>query len=55
MTLDHIGVALFPGNEIFRVIGKISFPVFVYMIAEGYKYTKNRKRYLAVIAGWALL
>lgn len=54
MTVDHIGVVLFPDNVLFRIIGRISFPVFAYMIAEGCKYTKNRKRYLAVIAGEAL-
>lgn len=50
MTVDHIGVQLFPENVIFRIIGRLAFPIFAYMIAEGCKYTKNRKRYLGFIA-----
>lgn len=45
MTLDHIGLTFFPEIEIFRIIGRISFPIFAYMIAEGCRYTRNRCRY----------
>lgn len=51
MTIDHIGLYLFPQYMIFRYIGRIAFPIFAYMIAEGCLYTKNRKRYLASVAG----
>ncbi len=55
MTLDHIGVQMFPECQILRIIGRIAFPIFAYMIAEGCKYTRNRKRYLAWMTGSALL
>ena len=55
MLLDHVGVALFPGVEILRVIGRLSFPIFAYMIAEGCRYTKNRARYLGTLAGLAIV
>lgn len=45
MLIDHIGVILFPGVRIFRIIGRIAFPIFAYMIAEGCRYTKNKYRY----------
>lgn len=45
MTIDHIGVNFFPDIYIFRVIGRISFPLFSYMIAEGCRYTKNKLKY----------
>ena len=51
MLIDHIGEMLFPNLFILRVIGRISFPIFAYMIAEGCRYTKNRVRYLSMIAG----
>lgn len=35
MLIDHIGVNLFPSVTILRVIGRLSFPIFAYMIAEG--------------------
>ena len=50
MALDHIGLILFPQFRIFRILGRIAFPIFAYMIAEGCRYTKNRTKYLAVIA-----
>ena len=46
MTIDHIGMALFPSIRILRIIGRIAFPIFAYMIAEGFVHTKNRVRYL---------
>lgn len=53
MICDHVGVILFPHIEILRIIGRLSFPIFAFMISEGAKYTKNRLRYLATMAGFA--
>ncbi len=47
MTLDHIGVQIFPQFIILRIIGRLAMPVFAYMISEGAHYTKNRKKYLS--------
>jgi hypothetical protein len=45
MTIDHIGLNLM-GNFIpFRIIGRLAFPIFAYMIAEGCHYTRNKTRY----------
>ena len=41
MTIDHIGFMLFPRVKILRVIGRIAFPMFAFLIVEGYFYTKN--------------
>ncbi|MBQ8525398.1 MAG: hypothetical protein IJ460_01585 [Clostridia bacterium] len=46
MTADHIGAYLLPQYEFLRIIGRLAFPIFAYMIAEGCRYTKNRKSYL---------
>lgn len=54
MLIDHIGVELLPQCLILRIIGRLSFPIFAYMIAEGCRYTKNRTRYLLMILGLAL-
>ncbi len=53
MTLDHIGVILFPKIFVFRILGRLAFPIFAFFIAEGCRYTKNRMRYLATLAGMA--
>ena len=55
MLIDHIGVAFFPSIKILRCIGRIAFPIYAYMIAEGCRYTKNRKKYLAMIASMAFV
>ena len=42
-------------DELLRIIGRLAFPIFAYTIAEGCKYTKNRKRYLFTIVGVAVI
>ncbi len=54
MLCDHVGLLFFPGVVIFRAIGRIAFPIFAYMIAEGCRYTKNRAKYLGIIAAMAV-
>lgn len=54
MTIDHIGAYLFPRLLILRIIGRLAFPIFAYMIAEGCEHTKNRKKYLLTVLGFGL-
>ena len=55
MTLDHIGVQMFPGVLWLRIVGRLAFPIYAYMIAEGCAHTRNRSKYLLQMAGLALL
>lgn len=52
MTLDHIG-ALLVANPLLRIIGRLAFPIFAYMIAEGCAHSRDRKRYLLQMAALA--
>lgn len=45
MLVDHIGFILLPDVHFLRIIGRIAFPIYAFMIAEGCVYTKNRLRY----------
>ena len=45
MFIDHMGMLLFPGNMALRIIGRLAYPIYAYMIAEGCKYTRGRLRY----------
>ena len=54
MLIDHVGLVFFPNNPVFRYIGRLSFPIFAFMIAEGCRYTKNRKKHLATILSMAI-
>ncbi len=53
MTVDHVGMVLFPRQAIFRIIGRLAFPIFAYMIAEGCRYTRSYGRYLGTMAAVA--
>ena len=49
MTIDHVGVVLLPQYLVLRIIGRLTYPIFAYMIAEGCFYTHSKRRYLGVI------
>lgn len=49
MTFDHVGLLLLNNYMPFRIFGRLSFPIFAYMIAEGCYYTRNKKKHLAGI------
>ena len=41
MVIDHVGAVLFPMNMMFRYIGRISFPLFVFLLVEGSIHTRK--------------
>jgi hypothetical protein len=45
MLIDHTGLILFPKLIVFRIIGRLAFPIYAYCIAEGFRCTRNRFRY----------
>ena len=55
MTCDHVGLQLFPDVLLLRILGRLALPIYAYMIAEGCRYTRNRKKYLLRMSGLALL
>ena len=50
MTLDHLGLMLFPQSLWLRIVGRLAFPIYAYMIAEGCRYTKSMPKYLGSVA-----
>lgn len=55
MTIDHVGVVLLPQYVILRIIGRLTYPIFAYMVAEGCFYTHSKKRYLGGIFALGLV
>jgi len=55
MAVDHIGLIFFPEYFIFRIIGRLAFPLFAFGVAQGYFYTKNLSKYLQRILLLALI
>ena len=55
MLVDHIGVVFFPQMIIFRVIGRLSLPIFTYHLALGHKYTSNFWKYFLRLLVFGLI
>lgn len=45
MLIDHAGVILFPQIKLLRIIGRIAFPIYAFMLAQGCVHTSNKLRY----------
>lgn len=46
MVCDHVGAVIFPKILILRFLGRLSFPLFAWLIGQGEKHTNNFKVYL---------
>ena len=55
MTVDHVGMQLFPRLLWLRIIGRLAMPIYAYMIAEGCRHTRDRKKYLLRLLGMGAL
>ena len=59
MTLDHIALVFVPSGSILyylmRLIGRLTAPLMVFMLTEGYRYTRSRSRYLLRLVIFALI
>lgn len=59
MTMDHIAVYLVSTTHLFhwvlRGIGRFAFPLFAFMIAEGFHHTRNRFAYWLRLLSYTLL
>lgn len=46
MLLDHMWATVTPGNAWMTCLGRIAFPIFAFMIVEGYFHTHSFKKYI---------
>lgn len=56
MTFDHIGILLLAEHDIFRMIGRLAFPIFGFVLIYNFIYhTKNKARYIKRLGLFSLL
>lgn len=55
MLIDHMGFTLFPHAVWMRAVGRLAFPIFCFLIAEGCAHTRDKKRYAGRLLLFAVL
>ncbi|MFB2838460.1 TraX family protein [Floridanema evergladense] len=55
MIIDHVGRLFFPQVAIFVILGRLSFPLFAWLAAQGEKYTSDIKKYLFRLICWGII
>lgn len=55
MLMDHAWVTIAPSHDWLTWVGRIAFPIFAFLTAEGYFRTKNFKGYVGRMVLFALL
>lgn len=55
MALDHTGAVLYPSQIWLRCLGRIAFPIFCFLIVEGFFHTHDVRRYMGRLGIFALI
>ena len=55
MLCDHLWAALFPAAEWLTCVGRMAYPIFAFLLVEGFFHTHDLRRYVLRLLGWAVV
>lgn len=55
MLCDHLWATIVPGNDWLTCIGRLTYPIFAFLLVEGYFHTRNFKKYMQRMLIFAVL
>lgn len=55
MMVDHFGVIFYPDLILFRIIGRVAFILYAFMLVEGFFLTHDLRQYAVKLLFWAVV
>lgn len=55
MLSDHLWATVIPGNRWMTAVGRLAYPIFAFMIVEGFYHTHDLKKYILRLLAFAVV